>query len=195
MQTHGFYQSSCVDTPQQNKVFERKNRNYLDVARSLLFTMNIPKSHWGDVIRTTTYLINKMPSRVLNFQTSIQTFLNFFPNSHLLHEIPLFKVFGCSCFVHIHSHNRGKLEPLVVKCIFLGYSPNQNGYKSYSSITKKITCPWMLHFLSPHHSTRIHRFRETPPTMNHYIGNPPHHTLNQSLSQLAPQAVSNLSKL
>lgn len=40
-------------------------------------------------------------------------------------------------FVHIHSHNRGKLDPCAVKCIFLGNSPNQKGYKCYSSVTKK----------------------------------------------------------
>ena len=39
--------SSCVDTPQQNRIAERKNRHLLEVARSLMFSMNAPKLFWG----------------------------------------------------------------------------------------------------------------------------------------------------
>ena len=37
------HQSSCIDTPQQNGVAKQKNRHVLDVARSIMFTMNVPK--------------------------------------------------------------------------------------------------------------------------------------------------------
>jgi hypothetical protein len=37
------HQTSCPDTPPQNGVAERKNRHILEVARSLMFTMNVPK--------------------------------------------------------------------------------------------------------------------------------------------------------
>lgn len=46
---------SCVNTPEQNGVAERKNRHFLKVARSLMFTMNVPKFLWGEAIKTTTY--------------------------------------------------------------------------------------------------------------------------------------------
>ena len=36
-------QSSCVDTPQQNNIAERKNRHVLKVARSLMFSTHVPK--------------------------------------------------------------------------------------------------------------------------------------------------------
>ena len=36
------HQTSCPDTP-QNGVAERRNRHILEVARSLMFTMNVPK--------------------------------------------------------------------------------------------------------------------------------------------------------
>ncbi|KAL5851107.1 hypothetical protein ACOSQ3_006225 [Xanthoceras sorbifolium] len=128
--------SSCVDTPQQNGVAERKNKHLLEVARSLLFTSNVPKHYWGEAVLTATYLINRMPSRVLNFKTPISLLLQAFPNTRIISTVPL-KIFGCSAYVHIHHHHRGKLDPRSIKCILLGYSTNQKGYKCYSPTTKR----------------------------------------------------------
>ncbi|KAJ7946112.1 Retrovirus-related Pol polyprotein from transposon TNT 1-94 [Quillaja saponaria] len=56
---HGIlHQTSCVNTPAQNGVAERKNRHLLEVARSLMFTMNVPKTYWGDAVLSAAYLIN-----------------------------------------------------------------------------------------------------------------------------------------
>ena len=37
------YQSTCVDTPQQNGIAERKNKHLLEVARAIMFSINVPK--------------------------------------------------------------------------------------------------------------------------------------------------------
>ena len=66
------HQSSCFDTSQQNRVAEKKNKHILEVARFLMFTIKIPKYLWGEAILIATYLINKMPSRTLNFNTPIK---------------------------------------------------------------------------------------------------------------------------
>ena len=78
-----------------------------------------------------------MPSHVLNFQTPCQLLLHSYPNTQIVSTIPL-KVFGCSVFVHVHQQHRSKLDPKALKCIFLGYSPNQKGYKCYSPVTKRL---------------------------------------------------------
>jgi hypothetical protein len=100
----------------------------------MLFT-HVPKQFLGEAVLTTTYLINRMPSRVLNFKTPSQVLLQAFPHTKLLSSLDP-KVFGCSVFVHIH--HRGKLDPTSLKCIFIGYSPHQKGYKCYSHVLKKV---------------------------------------------------------
>ncbi|RVW91952.1 Retrovirus-related Pol polyprotein from transposon RE1 [Vitis vinifera] len=63
LQNHGIIHiSSCVDTPQQNGVAERKNRHLLEVARCLMFSSNVPNYFWGEAILTATYLINQSPN-------------------------------------------------------------------------------------------------------------------------------------
>lgn len=57
--------SSCVSTPQQKGIAERKNNHLLEVAQTLLFTANLPNRFWGNAILTATYLINRVLSRVL----------------------------------------------------------------------------------------------------------------------------------
>jgi transposase InsO family protein len=52
------HQTTYVNTPEQNGVAERKNRHLLEVARSILFTMNVLTFLWGEVVKTATYLIN-----------------------------------------------------------------------------------------------------------------------------------------
>jgi transposase InsO family protein len=63
------HQTSCPSTPPQNGVAERKNRNLLEVARSLMYTMNVPKFLWSEAVMTATHLINRMPSKVLGMKS------------------------------------------------------------------------------------------------------------------------------
>lgn len=131
------HQTSCVNTPQQNGVSERKNRHMLEVARSLLFSMRVPNHFWGEAILTAVHLINRQPSRVLKYKTPTQVLLETYPNTRMVSQIPI-RVFGCTVFLHNHSSNRSKLDPRATKCLFLGCSPFQKGYKCYNPLNKRM---------------------------------------------------------
>lgn len=62
------HQTSCRNTP-QNGVAERKDQHILEVARSLAFTMNVPKFLWNEAVMTATFLINGMPSKMLGMKS------------------------------------------------------------------------------------------------------------------------------
>jgi len=48
-----------------------------------------------------------------------------------LHPLSL-KDFGSTCFVHNLDLGFGKLSPISRKCIFLGFTRSQKGYKCFS---------------------------------------------------------------
>jgi len=77
-----------------------------------------------------------MPSRVLNFYTQLQTLERYVKLPLTLHIPP--KIFGCVVFVHVLKHQRSKLDPYVVICVFLGYGSHTKGYRCYDPLTRKL---------------------------------------------------------
>ena len=133
MSHHGIlHQSSCAHTPQQNGVAERKNRHLVETTHTILLHSNVPFRFWGDVVLTTCYLINRMPSSVLHDQIPLSLL---FPDQPLYFLPP--RVFGCTCFVHILTPGQDKLSAKAMKCLFLGYSRLQKGYRCYSLETHR----------------------------------------------------------
>ena len=131
------HQTTCVNTPEQNGVAERKNRHLLEVARSLMFTMHVPKILWSEAIKTATYLINRMPLRVLGYRTPAECLLG--SNDFVVPP----KVFGCVCFVHDYRNSVGKLDPRALKCVFMGYSASKKGYRCWCPFERRCLKAWM----------------------------------------------------
>ena len=140
---HGIiHQNSCPYNLQQNGVAKRKNRHLLEIARALMFTSLVPNTYWGEAILTSSYLINRLPSKVLAFKTLLSVFLDYYPHHTRVLNSYFPKVFGCTIFVHKYQPSQSKLEPKTLKCIFIGYSPTQQWYKCYHPSTRKfiISC-------------------------------------------------------
>ncbi|QHO14032.1 Retrovirus-related Pol polyprotein [Arachis hypogaea] len=121
------HQSSCPHTPQQNGVAERKHRHLIETARTLLLHTHVPLKFWGEAVLTACYLINRMPSSVLQNQVPHSIL---FPHEHIF-SLPL-RVFGCTCFIHDLTPGKDKLTARSIQCVFLGYTRFQKGYRCYS---------------------------------------------------------------
>ncbi|KAI5345120.1 hypothetical protein L3X38_012997 [Prunus dulcis] len=136
--THGIdHRISYPRHPEQNGLAERKHRHIVDTGLTLLAHASMPLAYWAEAMHTAVYLINRLPSKVLGLQS---------PSQILLHKEPNFaflKIFGCACFPYLRPYNTNKLHLRSVKCVFLGYSLDHQGYRCLNLITNRV-------FLSRH---------------------------------------------
>ncbi|RVW14202.1 Retrovirus-related Pol polyprotein from transposon TNT 1-94 [Vitis vinifera] len=131
--SHGIRLKKMVPkTPQQNSVAERMNRIICDRTRCMLSHEKLPKSFWGEFMRTFIDLIDLSPSYPLESDIPERVWTGkFISFEHL-------RVFGCRAFVHVPKDELSKLDSKTKQFIFLGYSNEEFGYRLWDSATKKI---------------------------------------------------------
>ena len=104
---------------------------------TLIHDANLAFSYWLYAFQTTSYLINRQPTPLIQGKWPFEAFFGQPPNYLKL------KKFGYICYPLTLAYNSNKILPKSKVCIFLGYSLTQNAYKSFEPQTKKL-------FLSRH---------------------------------------------
>ena len=131
--THGIkLEKTPPKTPQLNGVAERMNRTIVEKVRCMLSHANLPKSFWGEAVKTTVALINLSPSRPLKGKIPEEVWYRKKASYNHL------KVFGCRAFVHIPKDERAKLDAKTKVCIYLGSLKDKFGYRLWDPVNKKI---------------------------------------------------------
>jgi len=89
------HEVTSLYTPQHNGLAERRSRTILDMARSRLKQKNMPHMFWGEAVNTSTYILNKCPTKKLKNKVPEEALSGRKPSvKHL-------KVFGSICCKHI----------------------------------------------------------------------------------------------
>jgi histone deacetylase 1/2 len=136
---HSFFQRngithhvSCPHAHQQNGSAERKHRHIVEVGLALLANASMPLKFWDEAFLTATFLINLLPTKVLNFSTPTEKLINVIPNYDSL------RIFGCACWPNLRPYNKHKLAFRSKQCVFLGYSPLHKGVKCLDVSTGRV---------------------------------------------------------
>jgi histone deacetylase 1/2 len=95
---------SCPYNSAQNGRVERKHRHVVETGLALLAHASLSMKFWQYAFQSATFLINRMPSKVLN---NASLYLTLFQK---LSDYKSLRVFGCLCYPFIRPYNNHKLQ-------------------------------------------------------------------------------------
>ena len=122
----------------------------------------MPLKYWWEACFTSTFLINRLPTKVLNFLSPVQKLF------HKNFDFSLLKCFGCACFPFLRPYRNKKFSFHSEKCVFIGYSPHHKGYRCLSLTSGKtyISSNVIFHETSfpfaKVHESKVHGSHTTP---------------------------------
>jgi hypothetical protein len=95
----------------------------VETGLALLAHAHVPLKFWDEAFLSATYLINRLPSRVIDNTTPLERIFHTPPNYSML------RIFWCACWPHLCPYNSTKLSFRSKECVFIGYSSIHKGYK------------------------------------------------------------------
>lgn len=86
----------------------------------MLFTTGLSKEFWAEVVHVADYLINRSPHTRISCKILEEMW------SGNQADYSNLSIFSCPTYARVKTD---KLEPMVVKCILVGYTAEVKGYK------------------------------------------------------------------
>lgn len=118
--------------PQQNGVVERRNMTIIEMARSYLKQMQLPSTLWGEAVRHSVYILNRLSTRPLTGITPYTAW------TEKKHEVDHLHVFGCLSHMKIPNVQTKKLDDRSKPVINLGKEPGTKAYRLYDPGSNRV---------------------------------------------------------
>jgi hypothetical protein len=119
-------------SPQQNGFVERRNRTIMEMARSLMKSMNVPGMFWGEAVRHLVHLLNRLPTKPMGSRTPFEAWNGRKP--HLGH----LRVFGSKAHVRPAAPHLKKLDDRSVPMVYFGVEDGSKAHRLYDPQSKRI---------------------------------------------------------
>lgn len=104
----------------------------IEMARSLLKEMQLSCQFWGEAIRHTIYLLNRLPTRSVTGVTPYEAWSGCKPHIGHIH------VFGCVAHMRVLGVNMNKLDDRSRAMVHLGKEPGTKVYRLYDPVNKRV---------------------------------------------------------
>nr|GFA89536.1 retrovirus-related Pol polyprotein from transposon TNT 1-94 [Tanacetum cinerariifolium] len=153
-----FHQTSVARTPEQNSVVERRNRTFVEAARTMLSADKVPLFFWVEAIATACFTQN----RSLIIPRHEKTLY------HIINErkplVKFFHIFGFVCYIVRDGENLDKMKEKGDECIFVGYSTQSRAYRFFNKRTRVIMESIHVNFDELTQMASVHNSSDPAPT-------------------------------
>nr|GEX55893.1 retrovirus-related Pol polyprotein from transposon TNT 1-94 [Tanacetum cinerariifolium]GEY33069.1 retrovirus-related Pol polyprotein from transposon TNT 1-94 [Tanacetum cinerariifolium] len=119
-----------LETPQQNKFAERRNRTLIEAARTMLAESMLLTTFWVEAINTACYVKNKVLVVKPHNKTSYELFHDKTPT------LSFMRPFGCPVTILNTIDHLGKSDGKADKGFFVRYSLNSKAFRVFNSKTR-----------------------------------------------------------
>nr|GEY53528.1 hypothetical protein [Tanacetum cinerariifolium] len=144
------HQTSVARTPEQNGVVERRNRTFVDAARTMLSAAKVPLFFWAEAIATACFTQNrslviprheKTPYHIINDRKP---------------SVKFFYIFSSVCYIVRDGENLDKMKEKGDECIFVGYFTQSRAYRVFNKRTRVIMESIHVNFDELPHMALVH---------------------------------------
>jgi len=116
----------------KNGTVERRHRHIVETGITLLGQCNAPLPFWNYAFESLIYLINCMPTLVLQNKSLFECLFRRTPDYNFL------RTFRCLCFPFLRTYHAHKLDFFSSPCVLLGYSSSHLGYRCLDLASHRI---------------------------------------------------------
>ncbi|KAJ0078370.1 hypothetical protein Patl1_36937 [Pistacia atlantica] len=104
----------------------------MEMGLTLLVQSGLPKRFWVYAFLTSVFIINLLPTKVLDYSSPYQRLFHLSPN------FTYFRSFGCQCFPYLCPYTPDKLSYHSTPCIFIGYCSNHKGFRCFDPSSRQV---------------------------------------------------------
>lgn len=103
------------------------------MTRSLLKEKGMPSMFWGEAVRHSVYILNRVPTRVLQGETPYEAWKGEKPN------IGFLRVFGCLAHMKVPKEHIQKLDDRSKKMVYLGKEPGSKAHRLFDPLKGRLS--------------------------------------------------------
>lgn len=119
-------------TPQRIAIVERRHRHIIETAKTILHQASLPPIFWSYACQQATFLINKMPTPILQNKSPHEVLFKAKLNYESI------KVFGCLCYPWLRPYTKHKLQPRSFPCVYLGFNTKFYSHQCFDPMSSKL---------------------------------------------------------
>jgi hypothetical protein len=125
---------------ESNGVPERYWRTLMEMTIAFLLTSGLPLKFWVHAALHANFIRARLPHKSLKYKIPFQLWFNKPANLRRV------RIFGSSCYAHIDSSKRKKLEPKANKCLYLGQLEDSTAMVLFDTVEHIVIHAGMVKF-------------------------------------------------